>query len=167
MMFRESIGLSKDSATDLVMKAYERPWKPYLRSLLCFARSWSMGYVRMCSGILRYTTLEQVLVLITYQTYRRVECRIKKGNVGCFGQLLMNSFDNSQGTCIVTMILVSCDQISHPRHSQRCKIRQLFDMMISFLIDFRRLVEVSSMDNSVACKLDVLLVLEFWQAIVV
>jgi hypothetical protein len=51
----------------------------------------------ICSNVLwdlRHVTSEQALFLLPCQTYRRVECRIKEGNVGCFGELLMNSFDN-------------------------------------------------------------------------
>lgn len=51
----------------------------------------------ICSNVLwdlRHLTSEQALVLLTSQTYRRVECRIEEGDIGCFGQLLMNSLDN-------------------------------------------------------------------------
>ena len=119
----------------------------------------------ICSNVLwdlRYVMLDQIHVFIPNQTYRRVECRIEKGNVCCFGQLLVNSFDNGQGTCVVAMISVSYVKISYPRNLQRCKIRQLLDMMISLPVNLRRLIKVSSMNHSVACKLNVLLVLKLW-----
>jgi hypothetical protein len=63
----------------------------------------------ICSNMLwnlRQFTLEQFLVFVC-QTYRRVERRIEECNVCCFGQLFMNSLNDSQGTCIVAVKLVS------------------------------------------------------------
>ena len=64
----------------------------------------------ICSNMLwdlRCGMSDQVLVLFVCHTYRRVERRIEESNVGCCGQLFVNSFDNSQGTCVMASMLVS------------------------------------------------------------
>jgi hypothetical protein len=62
----------------------------------------------VCADVLwdlRHHMSDKVLVLVACHTYRRVECRVEESNVGCRGQLFVNSFDDGQGTCVMAMLV--------------------------------------------------------------
>lgn len=46
------------------MKAYERPWKPYLRRWLCVAICWLMAYVWFAGGMDRWKLVSKQAISV-------------------------------------------------------------------------------------------------------